>query len=205
MFEERYSCDSLPADAGDDDSDACAETLTRVVRRPAQYQDDAALPARFGEQAGARIYAGLRDGFRGEQFNGPPPARAGASLDELLAGAKRLLQIFEEKGYCLKAEISDVVAGGDGGDDLGGGLSSGGGSGSSGSGGGGSGGGGTFTVTINGPATLWGLRALATQNAAIANAHDALALAAYFEASGRACERELELTDTGYVERWRVF
>jgi hypothetical protein len=51
VFEERFSCDDLAAD----DDASCGETRTRVVRRPAAYADDAALPELFFEAAGARI------------------------------------------------------------------------------------------------------------------------------------------------------
>jgi len=175
VFEERYSCEDLAAD----DDEACGQTLTRVVRRPARYADDALLPEYFFEAAGDRIYEGLVKGFRGEEFGGPPPPSKSASLEELVGGLRRILQIFEEKGYCLKAELSEVEGEGEGG-------------------------GGSFTVRITGPATLWGLTALAAQRALIANTHDAMAVAAYLRAGGRAAERELELSDTGYAERWRV-
>lgn len=97
----------------------------------------------------------------------------------------RLLAVFEERGYCLKAEVTDVAEDGA----------------AAGSGGGG---GGRFTVRLTGPANLWGLGALASQGAAVANTHDAMAVDAYLRASGRRGGREIELTDTGYVERWVV-
>jgi hypothetical protein len=174
VFEERYSCDAVAAD----DDESCAETLTRVVRRPARFADDALLPEFFFEAAGDRIYAGLVDGFRGEQFGARRPAARGAPFAELVAGVKALLAIFEEKGYALKAEVSDVSEA--------------------------PGGGGSFTVAVNGPATLWGLTALAGQRALVANTHDAMAVAAYLRASGRAPARELEFSDAGYIERWTV-
>jgi hypothetical protein len=177
VFEERYSCEEGAADDADDD--ACTETLTRVVRRPAKYDDDALLPEFFFEEAGNLIYGGLVKGFRGEEFGGPAPAPRGAVAEALLGGVRSILGIFEDKGYCLKAEVTDVAEEGDGGA-----L--------------------TFAVRVRGPATLWGLTALAGQRALIANTHDAMAVAAYLRASGRAAERELELSDTGYVEYWRV-
>jgi hypothetical protein len=183
VFEERYSCDAV---ADDDDESSCSETLTRVVRRAAALSDDTLLPEFFFEAAGDRIYRGLVEGFRGEQFGAPKPAPRGAAFGELVAGVRGVLGVFEAKGYCLKAEVSDVEeAPGSGG-------------------GGGGGGGGAFTVSVNGPATLWGLTALAGQRALVANTHDAMAVAAYLRASGRRAARELELSDTGYIERWTV-
>ncbi|KAI8463524.1 MAG: hypothetical protein J3K34DRAFT_389034 [Monoraphidium minutum] len=177
VFEERYSCEDL---GPDDDESACSETLTRVVRRPAAFDDDAALPQAFSDAAGDRIYNGLVGGFRGEDFGGPPPAPRGAGLRELAGGVGAILGIFKGRGYCLDAAVSEVeeAAGG--------------------------GGGGRFVVRVTGPATLWGLTALAGQRALVANTHDAMAVAAYLRASGRASSRELELTDTGYLERWEV-
>ncbi|GBF90150.1 hypothetical protein Rsub_03283 [Raphidocelis subcapitata] len=193
VFEERYSCDELAAD----DDESCAETRTRVVRRPAAFGDDAALPELFFEAAGDRIYTGLVQGFRGEQFGGPPPARRGAPLAELMPGVRSVYKIFADRGYCLSAEVTaaPAPAGGDGeggeGGEAGAASSSG-------------GGGGSFEVRVTGPANLWGLGALASQAALVANAHDAMAVAAYLRASGRGSSRELELSDTGYTETWTV-
>lgn len=175
VFEERYSCEAL---GPDDDESACSETLTRVVRRPARFDDDSLLPEGFFELAGDKIYLGLVNGFRGEEFGGPRPAPRGAAAGELLGGVRSILEIFKGRGYCLDFEISEVE------EPPGGDLS--------------------FEVRVAGPATLWGLGALASQRALIANTHDAMAVAAYLRASGRASARELELTDTGYVERWTV-
>jgi hypothetical protein len=177
VFEERYSCESL---GPDDDESACSETLTRVVRRPARFEDDAALPDFFFEAAGDRIYDGLVNGFRGEQFGAPAPARPGAATGELLDGVRSILEIFKAQGYCLDFELSEGASSTSGGSGV------------------------EFTVQIVGPATLWGLGALASQRALIANTHDAMAVAAYLRASGRSSSRELELTNSGYLERWEV-
>lgn len=199
VFEERYSCENI---AQDDDS-SCDQTLTRVIRRPAKYDDDAQLPENFFAVAGDCIYGGLVNGFRGEVFGGPPPAPRGASLDDLLVGVTRILDIFKDRGYCLDYELSKGGADLDL-DDAFTTRSSGGSGSRSSSSSGDPVKPGAFTVKITGPATLWGLGALASQRALIANTHDVMAVAAYLRASGRSSTRQLELTDAGYVERWQV-
>jgi hypothetical protein len=61
---------------------------------------------------GDLIYAGLRDGFRGRTFGGPPPAPPGASSDDLAAGAGALLRGMADAGYALRAEVSATGPGG---------------------------------------------------------------------------------------------
>ncbi len=70
---------------------------------------------------------------------GPPvltnPAQlcAGCSFEELLAGVRRVLDIFVEQGFAINAAVSDVVPAS-------------------------SGGGGSFRVKLEGPANLWALQ-----------------------------------------------
>jgi hypothetical protein len=87
---------------------------------------------------------------------------------------REILSIFVGRGYCLSADVTPAP------------------------------GGGGVEVRVTGPATLWGLSALASQRAPLATAHDAMAVAAYLRASGRGSSREVELSDTGYTERWTV-
>lgn len=72
------------------------------------------------------------------QPHGHPPSPAGAPTSELLAGVQRILDIYVEEGYCLKATLTP--GGGTGGATVG------------------TGGGATFTVKLDGPANLWSLQ-----------------------------------------------
>ncbi|WIA08996.1 hypothetical protein OEZ85_008410 [Tetradesmus obliquus] len=90
VFEEYYEI--CPPGAGDDDP---CESGQKVVTRPPQYADDSQLPAYFFQKTGDLIYDGLLNGFRGEDFGGPPPAPAGASIQQLAAGVQQLLSIMK--------------------------------------------------------------------------------------------------------------
>jgi hypothetical protein len=130
--------------------------------------------------AGDLIYDGLLNGFRGEEFGGPPPAPAGASIQQLAAGVQQLLSIMVDKGYALKAAVSDVAPS----------------SSSSSSG--------SFSVSIQGSCNLWGINALAARQSLVVNVHDAMVIDAYLRASGRQSRYELRLTDAGLEQDWVV-
>ncbi|KAF6266753.1 hypothetical protein COO60DRAFT_12124 [Scenedesmus sp. NREL 46B-D3] len=176
VFEEYYELCG-PA-VGDDEP---CESGQKVVMRPPQYADDAQLPTYFFQKTGDLMYDGLLNGFRGEEFGGPPPAPAGASIQQLAAGVQQLLSIMVDKGYALKAEVKGVTS-----------------SGSS------SRGGGSFSVSIQGSCNLWGVNALAARQSLVVNVHDAMVIDAYLRASGRQAGYELRLTEAGLEEDWVV-
>ncbi|KAF8072882.1 iolC [Scenedesmus sp. PABB004] len=128
--------------------------------------------------AGDLIYDGLRNGFRGEQFGGPPPAPRGADVAALAAGAGALLDVMVGRGYALRAEVGDVAPAPGGGP------------------------GGGFTVRVTGPCNLWSMAALGARRALVTNAYDVMAVDAWLHASGRAGAFELQLTESGLEERW---
>lgn len=102
VFQETYDDCELVSD-----DDVC-ETGVRLVRRPAQYADNAQLPPAFFTTSGDLIYSGLRYGFRGEQFGAPEPAAANASLSELVHGVQQLLNTMVDHGYALGASVQVV-------------------------------------------------------------------------------------------------
>lgn len=132
-------------------------------------------------RAGDLIYAGLSQGFRGEAFGGPQPCPPGASLAQLAAGVQALLDVMVAQGYALNAAVTDVVEQPRS-----------------------SGGSGSFRISIQGPCNLWGLRALGARRSLVINAYSAMVVDAFLRASGRPGVVEVELTDAGVEERWRV-
>jgi hypothetical protein len=174
VFEERYE-DCAP---GTPEDEACG-LATRVVQRPQQFQEDGLLPRYFFETTGDLIYKGLRDGFRGEEFGGPAAAAPSANKEEILGGVRKILGIMVDKGYAIKASVTDVPG-------VGGSL-------------------GGFKVSIKGPANLWGLSALGARAASVANAFDIMAVSAWLRASGIDAEYDLDLTETGVEEEWTLY
>ncbi|EFN55426.1 hypothetical protein CHLNCDRAFT_134590 [Chlorella variabilis] len=151
----------------------------RLVSRDPALSDNALLPERYFERHGELIYRGLVEGFRGEQFGGPPPCAPGASSQELLAGVQRLLDIFVAKGFALKATLTPHTSSGGGG-------------------------GGGFTVRLDGPANLWSLQALAARRSSVYQQHDAAAVAAFLRASGRSSSCRLAWSDTAVTQEWSL-
>lgn len=135
---------------------------------------------RYRAAAGDLMYTGLLNGFQGEQFGGPPPPKAGASIQQLAAGVQQLLDAMVAKGYAISAVVSEVQAS----------------SSSTGSG--------SFTVTVNGPCNLWALSALKARNSKVINAYDVMVTAAWLRAGGLSATREVELFDSGLIQRWTV-
>ena len=129
--------------------------------------------------AGDLIYKGLRDGFRGEVFGGPPAAPAGASIQQLAADVQQLVSIMADKGYALKATVSSVKSSS-------------------------SGSGGSFTLSLQGPCNLWGMSALGARRSLVVNAFDVMVTDGYLRASGRRSSFRLQLTDAGLEEHWTV-
>jgi hypothetical protein len=64
---------------------------------------------------------------------------------------------------------------------------------------------GSFTVTVTGPCNLWALNALKARNSKVINAYDVMVTAAWLRAGGRRPQAaEVELFDSGLIERWTV-
>ncbi|KAG2489679.1 hypothetical protein HYH03_011788 [Edaphochlamys debaryana] len=147
----------------------------RVVRRDASISDNALLPALFFAKTGDRIFTGLRDGFRGNQFGGPPAAPPGAPLSEVVAGVRKLMDVMVENGYALKAEVADVDEASR-----------------------------SFVVRLLGPANLWGETSLNFRRSPVVNCYDVMAVDAYLRASGRAGTFELTPNPSGCEVAWRL-
>lgn len=151
----------------------------RLVTRDPSLKDNALLPARFFERQGDRIYRGLVEGFRGEQFGGPLPCAPGASSKEVLAGVESLLGVFNAQGYALKASLTPGPSSS-------------------------SVGGTTFAVRLEGPANLWSLQALAARRSSVYSQHDAAVVAAFLRASGISSTCRLSWNDTAVQQQWTL-
>eukprot|EP00854_Cymbomonas_tetramitiformis_P030445 gene30445-38053_t len=82
-----------------------AEGETRTVRRDPALRDNSRLPDVIAERVGDLIYDGLVNGFEEMTFGGPVPCRGSEDAEDracILAGVRRIVQIFADKGYCLK-------------------------------------------------------------------------------------------------------
>jgi hypothetical protein len=136
--------------------------------------------------AGDLMYQGLLNGFQGEQFGGPAPPKADASIQQLAAGVQQLLDCMVAKGYAISAAVTDIQPS----DSSSGGSTRG----SSSRGG--------FTVTVNGPCNLWALSALKSRNSKVVNAYDIMVTAAWLRAGGLSATPEVELFESGLTQRW---
>ena len=121
----------------------------------------------------------------------PPPGLAkGAGPSDVLEGVSRLLAALTLAGYSLNFRATP------GGPDR------------SSSGGSSSGSGRAplvLTIRIEGPATLWGMQALAARRAPLITSHDALAVGAWLRASGRSAVCTLSWTDAAVSQVWEVY
>ncbi|EFJ45566.1 hypothetical protein VOLCADRAFT_94019 [Volvox carteri f. nagariensis] len=147
--------------------------LYRIVRRDLSLADNSQLPTAFLIRTGDRIYAGLKDGFRGFQFGAPPPLAPGASLESITTAVQKLLDIMVDNGYALKAMVYDVNDAEQ-----------------------------SFKVKITGPANLWGLTSLAYRRAAVLNVYDCMAIQGLLRASGLSADFDLSTSSSGIEERW---
>ncbi|CAG9466908.1 unnamed protein product [Pedinophyceae sp. YPF-701] len=156
-------------------------TYVPVTRNPA-YLDDSKLPQYLMRICGDLIYSGLRDGFRGQTFPKTPQPLSSKKFNaaDLEAGLAGCLGTFEEKGFCIKARASEVEAVSDGSCRA------------------------RFTVTTEGPASLWSVSALRSRGVQMLNAYDALAVEGWLRAGGLQSKYTLDLTNDGYVTRWEV-
>ena len=135
------------------------------------------------------MYQGLLNGFQGVTFGGPPPPQPGASIQQLAAGVQQLLDAMVAKGYAISATVSDIQ------EPSTDGSSSRSSSGAT---------GGSFAVTVNGPCNLWALSALKARNSKVINAYDVMIIAAWLRAGSLSATREVELQESGLVERWTI-
>jgi len=157
----------------------CPGDRKRVVRRDQTLSDNKLLPAAMEAGIGDKMYAGLVKGFEGETWGGPPPLNKSASFEEVVAGVRRIVDIFVEKGYAIKGEVGEVVPRK-------------------------AGNGGSFVVRFQGPCNLWGIQRLGSIRAPLVNAMDAMTVAAFLRASGRSATYTLEATDAGVEAQWEV-
>lgn len=156
-----------------------------MTRRP-EIQNNALLPSLFESRVGERIYLGLKDGFRDVQFGAPAATTRAAGFDAAFQNCRQLLDIFVEKGYCIKAELSNPTTIPSSSSATPGGV------------------GYSFTVNVQGPASLWSLQGLASKRSSILNAYDALVMAAYLRASGWSPSCELGWDGSIVTEKWTV-
>jgi hypothetical protein len=151
----------------------------RIVRRDPLLRDNKLLPQRLQLQVGRSIYRNLRDGFRGAEFNCPPPVSASTPIEELSGGVSKLLEMFVNNGYAINARLLDV--GGDGSGRW------------------------TWKVRVDGGANLWGLQALRARRTLLADAFDAYAVLGFLDASGYEGSFKLEVNDSFEEQVWSVW
>ncbi|CAL5223952.1 g6555 [Coccomyxa viridis] len=161
---------------------------TKLVTRAPELRSNDSLPAAFERAAGERIYDGLRNGFRGQEFGAPAPLEPRTPIQDIAKNAQQILDIFTANGYALKASIQDVVPSRScASTEWHGACPS----------------AGTFRVRLEGPATLWGVAALKSRRA-IANAYDAMTLDAYFRSCGCSASYSIRCSDTSIDEFWTI-
>lgn len=151
------------------------EDETQLVMRSPELQDNAKLPSFFEHRLGDKIYRDLLDGFQGTKFNVPLPVSPDSSFEEVTNGVDQVLQVFVESGYALRASIADANS-----DDS------------------------TFSVLLEGPATVWGMQAVASWGSSVYPAYDVLAVAAYLRASGWEARCGLSWSTYNLRETWKI-
>lgn len=154
---------------------------------------DASLPAAFTQRVGDRVYDGLRNGFREQQFGAPPPLPdARADVREVVGQVQALLDVMVDRGLALKAEVTivDAATAGAGADQAAEGL--------------GAGVPRQFRVTLQGPASLWGMQSLRFRRSPLLNSYAAMAIDGYLRASGINASSDISLSDTSEVQLWTL-
>lgn len=178
-FKEYCGEECPPGGGGPGAGEGIPEGYRLTTRDPA-LQDNAALPARYEARLGDALYRRIAvDGFRGTVFGGPAPLGPGASPAELIAGVRALLRVFVDNGFCINAEASDPVGGPDGA-------------------------GFTFTIRLDGPATLWALQSMAARRAELYPVYTGLASAGFLRACGRQASCSFAWTESTVTERITV-
>lgn len=117
----------------------------RTVRRDASIMQNSLLPTAFTEKAGNLIYQRILGGFEGESFDAPGPCAPTADSKCLIKGINKLLQVFIDQGYALNANVEEVSS-----ENYNQGLK--------------------LRVRVQGNATLWGMRTLASRGASVLSA-----------------------------------
>ena len=147
-----------------------AEGTTKVIRRDANLSDNKLLPAVLAQRLGDTVYARMRYGFEGTDFDVPEPA-FGGDVDEAAAGMRKLVNAFVRKGYALKSSV-EVVKNGVGDAQR------------------------VVTIKLDGPATLWSAQALASRGVNPGNEYLGYALTGYLRLSGVPSSYASRVNDT---------
>ena len=147
-----------------------AEGTTKVVRRDATLSDNKVLPAVLAQRLGDTIYARVRYGFEGTDFDAPEPSFDG-DVDSAVGGMRKLVNSFVRKGYALKSAV-DVVNNGVGDKQR------------------------VVTIRLDGPATLWSAQALAARGVTPTNEYLGYALTGYLRLCGVPSVYSTKVNDT---------
>ena len=147
-----------------------AEGTTKVVRRDATLSDNKVLPAVLAQRLGDTIYARVRYGFEGTDFDAPEPSFDG-DVDSAVGGMRKLVNSFVRKGYALKSAV-DVVNNGVGDKQR------------------------VVTIRLDGPATLWSAQALAARGVNPSNEYLGYTLTGYLRLCGVPSVYSTKVNDT---------
>ena len=147
-----------------------AEGTTKVVRRDATLSDNKVLPAVLAQRLGDTIYARVRYGFEGTDFDAPEPSFDG-DVDSAVGGMRKLVNSFVRKGYALKSAV-DVVNNGVGDKQR------------------------VVTIRLDGPATLWSAQALAARGVTPSNEYLGYTLTGYLRLCGVPSVYSTKVNDT---------
>eukprot|EP00271_Cylindrocystis_brebissonii_P006415 TRINITY_DN19207_c0_g1_i1.p1 TRINITY_DN19207_c0_g1~~TRINITY_DN19207_c0_g1_i1.p1 ORF type:complete len:358 (+),score=30.69 TRINITY_DN19207_c0_g1_i1:262-1335(+) len=150
----------------------------RVVRRDEQLRDNASLPKAFKTRVGDRVYEGLREGFQGKDFGAPSACPVSAPPECLVAGVSHILRILTAGGYALTASVTTLPPP--------------------------SADSSSFKVKVEGPASLWGARALASRRFAALTDFDAMAIGGFLRASHCEATYKSRYTDTAFEHVWTI-
>lgn len=155
----------------------------QTVRRDSRLRSNADLPAVFKQRTGARIYQALVEGFEGADFGAPTPCPPGATSAEVLDAVSQLLRsLVAGGGFALSAAVTPLAAAAG---PSGQGLV-------------------RFKVRVEGPANLWGVRALASRRAAVLNDFEAMAIQGLLQASQLVATYRSKYSDTYAEHVWTV-
>ena len=147
-----------------------AEGTTKVVRRDATLSDNKVLPAVLAQRLGDTIYARVRYGLEGTDFDAPEPSFDG-DVDSAVNGMRKLVNSFVRKGYALKSAV-DVVNNGVGDKQR------------------------VVTIRLDGPATLWSAQALAARGVTPSNEYLGYTLTGYLRLCGVPSVYSTKVNDT---------